>query len=121
MKGFIGVFTIAAILTVAQSSTKSDYSYTTQDEWPGVCTTGWKQSPINVITRNVQCSAYLSSLQLSNEYFQPISGTFENKGHTMEFIPESNINAIMTTPVSQFNYCNFICTGVQAKVKEVSI
>lgn len=107
MKGFIGVFTIAAILTVVQSSTKSDYSYTAQDEWPGVCTTGQKQSPINVITSNVQCSAYLSSLQLSNEYYQPVSGTFKNVGHTVKFYPQSNINAIMTTPVGQYKLAEF--------------
>lgn len=96
------VLIIAAIVTLAQSSTTSDYSYSAQDEWPGVCTTGQRQSPINVITRNVHCNAYLSPLQFSNEYCRPMSGNWENKGHAVEFTPKSGINAIMTTPVGQY-------------------
>ena len=108
MNWCIGVLTITAILTLAQSSTaKSDYSYTAQGEWPGVCTTGWRQSPINVITSNARCSTYLWPLQLSNEYYLPISGTWENKGHTVEFTPDSNVNAIMTTPVGQYKLLQF--------------
>ena len=102
MKLFIGASIAAILIAVAQS--KSDYSYSAQYNWPGVCTIGKKQSPINVITRNVLCSPYLTPLQLSNEYFEDMPGTFENKGHTVEFTPQSDINAIMKTPIGQIEY-----------------
>ena len=106
MKWFIGVFTIAAVLAVTQS--KSSYiNYSAQYKWPGVCTTGQKQSPINVITSNVQCNANLTPLQLSNEYSQEISGTFENNGHSVDFTPDSSVNAIMTTPVGNYKLKSF--------------
>jgi carbonic anhydrase len=107
-KGFIAILTIAAILTLAQSSTKSDYSYPAQGKWPEVCTTGQRQSPINVITSwDVRCTTQLWPLQLSNEYYQPISGEWENKGHTVEFTPDDSVNAIMTTPVGRYKLKQF--------------
>jgi hypothetical protein len=57
---------------------------------------------INVITRNVHCSTQLWPLRLSSEYYQPISGEWENKGHTVEFTPDDSVNAIMTTPVGRY-------------------
>ena len=106
MRWFIGVFTIAVILTVAQS--KSSYiNYSAQNTWPGVCTTGKKQSPINVITSNVQCNAYLTPLALNNAYYQQISGTLENNGHSVKFKPTSSVNAIMTTPVGYYKLDSF--------------
>ena len=102
MNWCIGILTIATIFTLGQSSTKSDYSYTAQDRWPGVCTTGRRQSPINVITRNVQCSTNLRPLQFNNEYYQPISGSWKNNGHGVEFTLDDKVNAIMKTPVGQY-------------------
>ena len=101
MKCFIGFFIIAAVLTVAQSG-ESDYSYSAQYEWPGSCLTGKKQSPINVITRNVQCNSALTSLWLSHEYYYPMDGLFKNKGHTVQFTPKSGINARMMTPIGTY-------------------
>ena len=102
MNWCIGVLTIAAILTLAQSSTKSDFSYTAQGEWPGVCTTGRRQSPINIITSNVQCSTNLWPLQFNNGYSQLVSGSWENNGHSVDFALDDKANAIMTTPVGQY-------------------
>ena len=106
MKWFIGVFTFAAFLAVAQSKS-SHIDYLAQEKWPGVCTTGQRQSPIDVITSNVQCDTYLTSLQFSTEYFQQISGTFENNGHSVDFTPDSNVNAVMTTPVGNYKLKSF--------------
>ena len=103
MKWFIGIITIAAVLTVAQSY----IDYSAQNKWPGVCTTGQKQSPINIITNNVQCNPLLTHLKLSIEYFQKISGTFKNNGHSVEFTPESSVNAIMKTPVGNYRLKSF--------------
>ena len=101
MNFFSGVFVIAVIFAaIAQSS--SDYSYLAQDQWPGECTTGRKQSPINIDTDRVQCSSYLKPLLLSHEYYTPISGTWENKGHTVQFTLEPGTNAYMLTPIGTY-------------------
>ena len=106
MKWFTGVFIIALILAVQSLHTKY-INYSAQEKWPGACTSGQKQSPINVITSDVKCNTSLTALQLSNEYFQPISGTLENNGHSVEFTPHSSVNAVMTTPVGQYKLSSF--------------
>ena len=103
MKYFSGLFTIAAVVTVAQSEGTSDYSYSAQSKWSKTCVTGMKQSPINVKTWDVQCNYALTSLWLSDEYYYSMDGTFENKGHTVEFTPNSGTNAYMQTPVGKYN------------------
>ena len=105
MKWFIGAFTVAAILAVAQSES-SFIDYSAQVKWPGVCTTGKKQSPINVITSNVQCNANLTPLTLNNAYYQRVSGTFKNNGHSVDFTPDT-VNAIMATPVGNYKLKSF--------------
>ena len=74
----VGLFALATIFAVVQSS--SDYSYSTQYLWPGECTTGKKQSPINIDTGFVECNSYLKPLLLSHGYYSPMGGTWENKG-----------------------------------------
>ena len=105
MKWSIRVFTIAAVFAVVQS--ESYINYSAQDSWPKVCTTGQKQSPINVITSNVQCNSQLTRLTLSDEYFQQVSGDFKNNGHSVDFTPDSNVNAVMTTPVGNYKLKSF--------------
>ena len=110
MKGFIGVLTIAAIFTLAQSKTcKSTWSYDRPDLWPGICTYDdvYRQSPIDINTRNLYC-AKVPDLRFNKDYFQPMSGTWENKdGHTVEFTPNPNVNAIMYTPKGQYKLLQF--------------
>ena len=106
MKWFTGAFIVALILVVQSLHTKY-INYSAQEKWPGACTTGRKQSPINVITSDVKCNTSLTALQLSNEYYHKMSGTVENNGHSVEFIPHSSVNAVMTTPVGQYKLASF--------------
>ena len=103
MKWFVGVFIIASVLAVQSRHNKHrQFQYSAQDKWPGACTSGQKQSPINVITKDVKCNKNLTALKLSDEYFTHISGTFANNGHSVVFTPHSSVNAVMTTPVGQY-------------------
>ena len=97
---FAGIFAFAATFSVVQSS--SDYSYWYQNQWPGVCTTGKKQSPININTGSVQCNTYLKPLLLSHAYYKTMPGKWENKGHTVQFTPQSGIKAYMLTPIGTY-------------------
>ena len=105
MKFFAGVVTFAVIFTVVQSS--SDYSYSSQYLWPGECTTGRRQSPINILTNSLQCSAYLKPLLLNHQYYTPMSGTWENKGHTVQFTPQADTNAYMLTSIGTYRLVQF--------------
>jgi carbonic anhydrase len=109
MKVFIEILTIAAIFTLAQSSTGSDWNYYDQDSWPGICTepTSYRQSPINIITKDVKCFYGISPLSFNKEYLLPMSGKWKNKGYTVVFIPDRNVNAIITTPVGQYKLTEF--------------
>ena len=110
MKWFAGIFIIASVLAVESKFFRfhiNYINYSAQDKWHGACTSGQKQSPINVITKDVKCNTSLTALQLSNEYFEHISGTFKNNGHSLEFTPHSSINAVMTTPVGQYKLLSF--------------
>lgn len=105
MKWFIGVIIVASVLAVQSRHTKHRYvnfRYSAQNKWPGACTSGQKQSPINVITKDVKCNTSLTALQLNNQYFERTYGIFENNGHSVVFTPLSRINAVMTTPVGQY-------------------
>ena len=99
MKFFAGLFTFAVIFAAVRSN---DYSYLFQSQWPGECTKGQKQSPININTRSVQCNKNLKPLLLSHKYYTPIAGTWENKGHTVQFTPQFNTNAYMLTPIGTY-------------------
>jgi carbonic anhydrase len=102
MKWFIGVIIVASVLAVQSRHTNVNFRYSAQNKWPGACTSGQKQSPINVITKDVKCNTSLTALQFSNQYFKRISGNFENDGHSVVFTPYWRINAVMTTPVGQY-------------------
>ena len=97
----IGVFTIIASLSAVQSAT---FSYSAQDQWPGICVTGntGRQSPINIITDDVEEENDLTALVFSSEYSNPIGGDFDNTCQNVEFTPEDTVNALMTTPVGTY-------------------
>ena len=100
MKYFAGYIIFAVFFAAVPS--RADYSYSTQSQWPGVCTTGVKQSPINIQTRSVLCNADLKPLLLSHKYYTKMSGTWANKGHTVQFTPRSGTRAYMLTPIGTY-------------------
>ena len=100
---------LAVILAVALSMAESaDFSYTAQNEWPGICVEGntGRQSPINIDTEKVK-SAGLTPLMFSYDFFKEIEGEFENTCQNVEFTPDDSVNAIVSTPVGQYKLLQF--------------
>ena len=92
-------------LSIAESAT---FSYTAQNEWPGICVEGntGRQSPININTGKVR-SAKLTPLSFGSEFFTEIDGEFENTCQNVEFIPDSSVNATVSTPVGLYSLLQF--------------
>ena len=87
MKLFIGLLTL--IFMKFSTALPADISYTNQGIWPGICTTGNRQSPINIITEDAE-SGDLTALKFNSLYDYPLNGEFENTCQNVEFTPDSN-------------------------------
>ena len=107
MKTFLGIFALIATFAMVQSAS---FSYTAQNQWPGICVTGntGRQSPIDIITDDVEeDDETLSALSFNCEYTSKIDGEFENTCQNVEFTPDSSVNAVMTTPVGSYKLLQF--------------
>jgi len=72
------------------------FSYLAQSNWSGVCTTGLRQSPVNIISSEVSSSFFLAQLYFTDGWTAQTSGIFENTGTTVKFTPTSTTAAITT-------------------------
>ena len=65
------------------------FSYADQESWPGICVHGNEnlQSPINIVTKDVQADASLAKLKLSSNWWEACSGTLKNTGCSVQFVP----------------------------------
>ena len=108
MKIFI---TLSTLLVVIQLSVAlpADISYTEQNLWPGICVSGntGRQSPINIITRDTELGEDLTALEFNHFFTSHIDGEFENTCQNVEFTPNSDVNAIMTTPIGEYKLKQF--------------
>ena len=107
MKIHIGFLALIATFTAVQSAS---FSYTAQNQWPGICVTGntGRQSPIDIKTDDVEeDDENLSALKFNSEYNSEIDGEFENTCQNVEFTPDSSVNAVMTTPVGNYKLLQF--------------
>jgi len=69
------------------------FFYDAQGDWPGVCNTGMRQSPVNIVTANVVSNGTLSELNFNDGWNTPTSGQFKNLGTTVQFNPSSTTAA----------------------------
>ena len=63
------------------------FNYENQEAWgdlPGSASRGSSQSPIDILTKDIQSSGTLPQLKFT-EWTVPVSGTLQNKGHTIQF------------------------------------
>ena len=96
----VGIILTACLLFARTNGVGDEFSYEAQTQWTGVCESGntGRQSPINIETANVSVNAQLTDLQLGDGWTTPITGTFKNGGHNVQFDPTSSTNpAVLTT------------------------
>lgn len=88
MDTMLSLAVIGALLVSACSGLVEDFSYSRQDEWPGVCVTGnqGRQSPINITTGDVQFDDSLGDLELGG-WGVGYEGDFTNMGTNVQFNP----------------------------------
>lgn len=89
------IFALCAVLCGATE----EFSYDAQDEWPGICVSGNdnRQSPIDIVTDDVQQNDALVALELSDSWENEFDGTFVNGGHNVQFNPNFGDDSAPTT------------------------
>lgn len=81
---------LVTLLIGSTIATDAEFSYEAQQDWPPVCVTGneMRQSPIDILTANVNDNENLIDLQLSG-WETGYDGNFANNGHTVKFTPDA--------------------------------
>ena len=83
------------------------FSYVDQANWPGVCRTGSRQSPINVVTGDVSRNSSLKGLEFTSAWTSSSSGSFQNTGTTVKFIPSSTTAAFTASFLGTYDLQQF--------------
>ena len=94
----------AALLGVARAA-EVDFNYADQSAWlnfPGSFCGGMRQSPINVLSNDVQVDRTLTSLAFSSGWDDSRGGTMFNKANTIRFDPSSSIVVTTGTPAGNY-------------------
>ena len=94
------ILTACLVFATANAADKDEFSYDEQDEWPGACMTSsntGRQSPIDIVTKDVRESSRLTELRLGDGWRMPISGEYRNNGpgKNVQFDPTNS--SVMTT------------------------
>ena len=103
---FLAVF----LLSSTAVAFDGEFSYSSQDQWPAICVVGntGRQSPIDIITDDVQADENLIELELEGwdvEY----DGSFLNEGRTVSFSPNMPGLATIRNHLGTYNLqqCHF--------------
>ena len=72
------------------------YPYDRQDEWGGVCNTGMEQTPINIVTADVQESDELIPLEFDQRWTASLDGEFTNSGAVAIFTTDAEKATVRT-------------------------
>ena len=82
-------FLLVCVITVTSASdTGSQLDYHRQEEWPGVCQTGQKQSPVNVVGPFVTVNVDEGMMNLPSAASEVTMRNLHNK-NTIKFEPEA--------------------------------
>ena len=66
-----------------------------------------RQSPINIITANTVTSEDLKPLSFIKGWTEPMSGAYENSGHTITFRPKTSSTTTLQTHTGEYVFDNF--------------
>ncbi|XP_026727144.1 putative carbonic anhydrase 5 [Trichoplusia ni] len=84
MKSFIVLVLLGAADLSLQAS---DWSYDYETQWPGICTTGQQQSPINIMTQDAVLDPHEAHIRghLQFRGYGDVRVTATNNGHTLKW------------------------------------
>ena len=98
MKAFVLILSLVTLSGLLGSckAAEEPFSYQAQGNWSGVCTTGSRQSPVDIESSAIKRDVSLTPLVLSPAWIANTSSLFENKVTTVEFTPNSTTAAFTT-------------------------
>ena len=96
------------LAAVCMSATAQlQFPYDRQDEWGGVCNTGaMEQSPINIVTADVQESEELIPIEFDQRWTATLDGVFINNGVIAIFTTNTE-RATVQTHLGEYELTNF--------------
>ncbi|XP_045449410.1 carbonic anhydrase 7-like [Melitaea cinxia] len=92
---------------VAGAINGADWSYDYETQWPGVCTTGTQQSPINIMSREAVYDKHGAHIKgpLVFRGYKNVNASGENDGHTLKWtIEEDEIMPVISGGPLRGNY-----------------
>ena len=110
MKQILFAVSVALLASLA-AGTGVEFSYENQTAWPDIpgsfCGNN-RQSPIDIVTANVEEGSDLIELVFSDGWTTAVDGTLKNNGHSIQFTPDSTTattrNHKGTYDVLQFHF-----------------
>ncbi len=106
----IVVAVLAALLaSVERASSQTGFSYDRQDLWPDNCNepTAMRQTPIDIITRDVQKNADLIELEFNDVWTATLDGTYSNNGLSTRFVASTGGTATVRNHLGTYDLLNF--------------
>ena len=108
----IGVAVFAALLllvSIERSNSQTGFSYDRQDLWPDNCNvpTAMRQTPIDIITRDVQRNSSLKELEFNDVWTATLDGTFSNNGLTPRFVASTGGTATVRNHLGSYDLLTF--------------
>lgn len=102
LKAITPALIIALVLCQTAAAAGEPFSYSNQQAWPNICVAGntGRQSPIDIITADVEESDSLSALVFGDGWADTVDGTFGNGGHNLQFTPDPSAEKPQTTTPS---------------------
>lgn len=104
----ISLFVFASLLNLLSAA--EEFSYDDQEEWPNLPNSSCgesRQSPINVVTSNLEGPEYLQLEELVMENWDnSLEGEWKNNGHNLQFNPDET-SATITTYFGEYELLQF--------------
>ena len=102
----------AALVGVLLCSTAlafdGEFSYSSQDQWPAICVTGntMRQSPLDIITKDVEIDEGLIDLEMTG-WEEEYDGAFLNVGRNVRFMPDNPGEATTRNHIGTYDLLQF--------------
>ncbi len=98
---------LLVVLQIGLAVAFDGFSYSQQDQWPDICVAGntMRQSPINIITEDVQFNDNLIDMMMTG-WDIVYNGTFSNEGINVRFTPD-NSQATTRNHIGTYDFLRF--------------